>query len=150
MFFILLFILRGAYINIALAEPSRLNLVRVWLCVCVHVLNHVWHFATPWIVAHHTSLSVECSRQEYWNGLSFYPPGDLLDPVIKLHLLCFLHWQAGSLPLSHLGSPRVWLTSWQFEAWPPEPIKVIVLGLADDAFTNTAQEKVWSEKSWWD
>ena len=30
------------------------------------------------------------------------PPGDLLDPEIKLHL----HWEADSLPLNHLGSPK--------------------------------------------
>ena len=31
-------------------------------------------------------------------------PGDLPDPEINESLL---HWQAGSLPLSHLGSPSV-------------------------------------------
>ena len=38
------------------------------------------------------------SRQEYWNGLPFPPPGDLPNPG----LLCLLYWQADSLPLSHL------------------------------------------------
>ena len=33
--------------------------------------------ATPWIVAHQASLSMEFSRQEYWNGLPFPSPGDL-------------------------------------------------------------------------
>ena len=28
-------------------------------------------------------LSIEFSRQEYWNGLPFSPSGDLLDPVIE-------------------------------------------------------------------
>ena len=64
-------------------------------------------FATPWIVTRQTPLSIECSKKEYWSGLPFCPPGDLLDPVIKVYLLCFLHWQAGSLPLSHLGSPSI-------------------------------------------
>ena len=31
--------------------------------------------------------------------------GDLPDPGIELSLLCLLHWQAYSLPLSHLGNP---------------------------------------------
>ena len=39
-------------------------------------------------------------------------PGDLPNPGIKPCLLCLLHWQADSLPLSHLGSPELFLT-WQ-------------------------------------
>ena len=39
------------------------------------------------------------SRQEYWSGLPFSPPGDFPDPV------CLLHWQAGSLPLAPPGRP---------------------------------------------
>ena len=41
-------------------------------------------FATPWIVARQVSLSMGYPRQEYWNGLPFPPPGDLLDPGIEL------------------------------------------------------------------
>ena len=39
--------------------------------------------ATLWTVAHQTPLSMEFSRQEYWNGLSFPSPGDLLHPGIE-------------------------------------------------------------------
>ena len=28
-------------------------------------------------------FSMECSRQEYWNGLPFPPPGDLPNPGIE-------------------------------------------------------------------
>ena len=38
---------------------------------------------TPWTVAHQAPLSVEFSRQEYWSGLPFHPPGDLLHPGIE-------------------------------------------------------------------
>ena len=34
----------------------------------------------PWTVAHRDPLSMEFSRQQYWNGLSFSSPGDLPDP----------------------------------------------------------------------
>ena len=44
-------------------------------------------------------------RQDYWSGSSCPPPEDLPDPGSNLRLLCLLHWQADSLPLSHLGSP---------------------------------------------
>ena len=36
--------------------------------------------------------------------------GIFLTQRLNLHLLCLLHWQAGSLPLEHLGSPRAGLT----------------------------------------
>ena len=34
-------------------------------------------FVTPWTVACQAPLSMELSRQEYWNGLPFPSPGDL-------------------------------------------------------------------------
>ena len=46
-------------------------------------LNHVRLFVTPWTVAHQAPLSMGFSRQEYWSGLPWPPPGDLPDPGIK-------------------------------------------------------------------
>ena len=43
--------------------------------------------------------------QAYWSWLPFPTPGDLPNPGIELHLSHLLHFQADSLPLSHLGSP---------------------------------------------
>ena len=40
-------------------------------------------FVTPWTVAHQVPLSMELSRQEYWSGLPFPPPGDLPDSGIE-------------------------------------------------------------------
>ena len=40
-------------------------------------LSRVRLFATPWIIAHQTPLSMEFSRQEYGSGLPFPSPGDL-------------------------------------------------------------------------
>ena len=40
-------------------------------------------FAIPWIVAHQDHLSKGFSRQEYWSGLPFPPPGELPDPGIE-------------------------------------------------------------------
>ena len=39
--------------------------------------------ATPCTVAHQAPPSMEFSRQEYWSGLPFPSPGDLLDPGIE-------------------------------------------------------------------
>ena len=52
--------------------------------VKVKSLSHVRLFATPWTVAHQTPLSMGFPRQEYWRGLSFPPPGDLLDSETEL------------------------------------------------------------------
>ena len=35
------------------------------------------------MAAHQATLSMGFLRQEYWSGLSFPPPGDLMDPGIK-------------------------------------------------------------------
>ena len=47
------------------------------------MLSHLGLFAAPWTVAHQASLSMEFSRQEYWSGVSFPPPGDLPYPGIE-------------------------------------------------------------------
>ena len=51
------------------------------LCACM--LNCVRLFVTPWTVACWAPLSMGFSRQEYWNGLPFPPPGDLPDSGIE-------------------------------------------------------------------
>ena len=48
-------------------------------------------------------LSMWFFRQEYCNGLPFRSLEDLPTQGLNLHLL---HWQVGSLPLSHQGSPN--------------------------------------------
>ena len=62
------------------------SLTHLLMCVCVCVfesLSCVWLFATPWTVAHQAPLPMEFSRQEYWSGLPFPPPGDLPNSGIK-------------------------------------------------------------------
>ena len=49
---------------------------------CVQSLSHVQLLETKWTLALQASLSMGFSRQEYWSGLPFLPPGDLLDPGI--------------------------------------------------------------------
>ena len=46
-------------------------------------LNRVRLFATPWTVAHQAPPSMGFSRQEYWSGLPFPSPGDLLNSGIE-------------------------------------------------------------------
>ena len=56
-------------------------------------------FVTVWTVACQASLSMEFSKQEYWNGLSCPPPGNLPDPGIKPASAA-----APALAEGHLGS----------------------------------------------
>ena len=78
------------------------------LKVKVKSLIRVRLFATPWTLAYQASLSMGFFRQKYWSGLPFPSPEHRPDPGIKIG---FLHWQAGSLPLSHLGSPQIYVCS---------------------------------------
>ena len=58
------------------------------------------NFVTSWTVAHQAPLSIEFSRQEFWSGLPFPPPGDLPDPRIELMSPAL---QADSLPSEQPG-----------------------------------------------
>ena len=52
--------------------------------VVVQSLSHVQFFAITWTVAHQVPLSMGLSRQEYWSGLPFPSPVDLLDLGMEL------------------------------------------------------------------
>ena len=68
----------------------------------VKSLSHVQLFVTPWTVAYQASPSMGFSRQEYWSGLPFPSPEDLLDPGIEHRSLAL---QADSLPSEPLWKP---------------------------------------------
>ena len=53
------------------------------LTLTLKSLSRVRLFVTPWTVAYQAPPSMEFSRQEYWNGLSFPSPGDLPDSGIE-------------------------------------------------------------------
>ena len=53
------------------------------LLVPAQLLNCVWLFVILWTIARQASLSMGYPKQEYWSGLPFPPPGDLLNPGIE-------------------------------------------------------------------
>jgi hypothetical protein len=59
---------------------------------------------TLWTVAHQAPLSMGFSRQEYWSGLPFPPPGDLPNPGTEPTSPVCPALQVDSSPLSHQGS----------------------------------------------
>ena len=60
--------------------------VHIYVCLYACMLPCficVQLFATLWTVVHQASLSMEFSRQEYWSGLPYPPPGDILNSEIE-------------------------------------------------------------------
>ena len=86
----------------------QFNLFQIkWLyMLCVHenMLSHFWFCVTPRTLACSAPLLVGFSRQEYWSGLSFPSPRDLSNARTEPASPA---WQADSLPLGHLGSPKI-------------------------------------------
>ena len=89
--------LTGGFFTIE--SPS--SVVVIWF-VCVWTLSCVQLFETPWAVALQAPPSMGFCRQEYWSGLPFPPPGDLLTQGSDPRLL---HGQADSLPSESPGKP---------------------------------------------
>ena len=69
-------------------------------CLVTSVLPTVWD---PVDCSPQAPLSMGFSRQEHWSGLPCPPPGDLPHPGIEPRSPSL---QAGSLPMSHQGSPQ--------------------------------------------
>ena len=77
----------------------------IHVCVCVCVCDQsLLPLCDPMDCSPPGSSIHGISRQEYWSGVPFPTPGNLPISGIKHTSLCLLHWQADSLPLSHLGS----------------------------------------------
>ena len=49
----------------------------------LNCFSHVSLFATPWIIAPQSPLSMEFSRQECWGEQPFLSPGDIPDPGME-------------------------------------------------------------------
>ena len=64
-----------------------------------------------WTVAHQAPMSVEFFRQEYWSGLLFPTPGDLLDPGIKPASLVSPALAGGFFTTASRGLPNSYLSS---------------------------------------
>ena len=68
--------------------------------------THVWLFATLRTETHQAPLSMGFSRQEYWSGFPFPPPGHLPDPRIKpISASTSPHCRQILYLVSHMGSP---------------------------------------------
>jgi len=84
------------------------NIFSISLLYTLSLLSSVWLFATLWTVAHRERLPSpwDSSGKNTGVGCHAFLLGIFLTQVSNLHLLCLLHWQAGSLPLAPPGKPR--------------------------------------------
>ena len=71
----------------------------------MRMLSRVQFFVTSWTVARQAPLSMGFSRQEYWSGLPFLPPGDLPNSKIESVSPVVPSFQANSLLLEPPGKP---------------------------------------------
>ena len=90
----------------------RLGSSKWHVCMLSH-FTRVWLFVTLWTAARQSPLSMGFSRQEYWSGLPFPPPGYLPNPGTQPMSPASPALQADSLPLSHWGSPNQLIDSIQ-------------------------------------
>ena len=72
---------------------------------CAKSLESCPTLVTLWTIALQAPLSIRCCRHEYWSGLPCPPLGHLPTQELSSHVLCLLHWQAGSLPPGPPGKP---------------------------------------------
>ena len=106
-----------------LAEQVFLTMGRFekWKC---QSLRCVRLFVTPWTIAHQGPLSMGFSRQEYWSGLPFPPPGDLPNPGSKLSLLHCRHiLYLGATREAPMGKSGPYLIQTQNAQWGGEVSK---------------------------
>ena len=88
---------------------------------CVFSCSVVSDSAILWTATCPAPLSMEFSRQEYWSGLPFPSPGDLLNPRMKHGSPVFPAWQVDYLlaptnPVAALLQVR----SRVLVLWPPD------------------------------
>jgi len=76
---------------------------RSTIFACMHVLSRVWLFVTLWIVAHILLSPWNFPDKNTTVSCQFLLQGIFLTQGSNPHILHLLHWQADSLPLSHLG-----------------------------------------------
>ena len=82
----------------SLAFSMIQRMLAIWSLVPLHIQL----FGTPWTSAYQAPVSMEFSRKKKRSRLPYLLQGVFLTQESSPHLLHLLHWQADSLPLSHL------------------------------------------------
>ena len=80
------FLLNCVIVSSSVSAPFSDKMANSTICCCFLLFSRSVvsdSLATPWTVACQAPMSIEFSRQEYWNGLPFPPPGDLPNSGIE-------------------------------------------------------------------
>ena len=88
--------------------PRGLRLETLGHRVHAKLFRHDRLSVTPGTAAHQAPLSMGFSREEYWSGVPFPPPGAFPTWELNLHLSTSSALAAGSLPQAPPGKP--WVT----------------------------------------
>ena len=86
----------------------------MYVCVCAQPLSCVRLFATPWTEAARLLCPWNFPGKNTGVGCHFLLQGSFPTQGLNLHLLHLLHWQADSLPLSHLSFPYICIYLYTF------------------------------------
>ena len=118
--------LQDMYCEWEINSYKRLRL-RGCFCMCPCLV-------AQWTIAHQAPLSLGLSRQEYWSGLPFPPPGDLPNPGFKpaspvspaLQVVCLLTRNKNSRtslevqwlrPQASIAMAMDWTPCWGTKIW---------------------------------
>ena len=107
----------------------------IWKWKCESVVFKLGLFANPLTIARQAPLSTEFSRQEYWNGLPFRSPGDLLNPGTEHGSPTM---QADSLPPEPLGKPLFSYHNPSNIEWLSKYLSIFFMGII-----STLHRKFW-------
>ena len=107
---------RGLRRKINLIFPTPPKNIGMIMCSVVQLCPTLWGLmdcGLPSFSAHGIFQT-----RIYWWGVPFPTPGDLPNPGLESHFLCFLHWKVDSLSLAPPGEPwhdyRCLNLRWQF------------------------------------
>ena len=118
------------------------------------------YFSTPWTVAHQAPLSMGFSRQEYWSGLPFPSPGDLLDLGIEFKSLTSpaltggffttrATWEAHGFRMIRAHYMYVLFVSIVITSAPAQIIRHQILGVGDPCSQVSREESFLASSQLW-
>ena len=99
---------------------SCISLFKISMCCELSCFSHVWHFATPWTIAHQALLPWDSLGKNTGVDCHGLLQGIFPTQGLNPHLFCLLHWQVGSLGLAPPGKFHIFL-------WRPLILSVTTL-----------------------
>ena len=113
------FVVMWMQLEIIMLSQSKSEIDNL-LAYLLSLFSHAQLFVTLWTVTHQAPLSLAFFKQEYWSGLPCLLQWIFPKQGSNPYLLCLLHWRWVLYPMSHQGSPDMWVNSfWTSSARNP-------------------------------